>query len=66
MARALALAVIAGLGLLVTLLWGWSGLAVYLFFGVVLGGGVFALGSFGDWIQRTSRGRFDDDERRRR
>jgi hypothetical protein len=66
MARALALAAIVGLGVLVAVLWGGSGLAIYLFFVVVLGGAVFALGSFGDWIQRTSRGRFDDDARRRR
>jgi hypothetical protein len=65
MARAFALAVIVGLGLLVAVLWGWAGLTVYLFFVVVLGGGAFALGAFGDWVQRTSRGRFDDDARKR-
>jgi hypothetical protein len=65
MLRRVALALVVGLGVLVAVLWGLNGLAVYLVFALILGGGVYSLGFFGDWIQRTSRGRFDDDARRR-
>jgi hypothetical protein len=66
MLRRVALAFVVGLGVLVAIFWGLNGLAVYLVFALILGGGVYALVFFGDWIQRTSRGRFDDDVRRRR
>ena len=66
MARAVALALIVGLGVLVALLWGLTGLVIYLVFALILLGGVYSLGFFGDWIQRTSRGRFDNEARRRR
>ena len=65
MARSIALAVVVGLGILVTVLWGLTGLAVYVVLALILLGGIYVLGFFGDWIQRTSRGRFDDDARRR-
>ncbi|MBA3245221.1 MAG: hypothetical protein H0T61_08615 [Actinobacteria bacterium] len=65
MAPAVALALIVGLGVLVALLWGLTGFVIYLVFALILLGGIYALGFFGDWIQRASRGRFDDDARRR-
>lgn len=65
MARSVALAIVAGLGILVALLWGLTGLAIYVVLALILLGGIYALGFFGDWIQRTSRGRFDDDRSRR-
>ena len=65
MARSIALAVVAGLGIVVAVLWGVTGLAVFVVLALILLGGIYVLGSFGDWIQRTSRGRFDDDARRR-
>ena len=65
MVRAIALAIIVGLGVLVAILWGLTGFVVYLVFALILLGGIYVLGFFGDWIQRTSRGRFDNDARRR-
>ena len=65
MARSIALAIVAGLGILVTVLWGLTGLAIFVVLALILLGGIYVLGYFGDWIQRTSRGRFDDDARRR-
>ena len=65
MARSIALAVVAGLGIVVAALWGLTGLAIFVVLALILLGGIYVLGYFGDWIQRTSRGRFDDDARRR-
>ena len=65
MARSVALAVVVGLGILIAVLWGLTGLLIYVVLSLILLGGIYALGFFGDWIQRTSRGRFDDDGRRR-
>ena len=65
MARAIALVLIVGLGILVAILWGVNGFLVYLVLALALLGGVYALGSFGGWVQRSSRGRFDDEARRR-
>ena len=65
MARSVALAVVVGLAILVAVLWGLTGLAIYVVLALILLGGIYVLGYFGDWIQRTSRGRFDDDARRR-
>ena len=65
MARSVALAVVVGLGILVAVLWGLTGLLIYVVLALILLGGIYVLGFFGDWIQRTSRGRFDDDRRRR-
>ena len=65
MARSLALALIVGLGVLVAIIWGLNGFLVYLVIAILFLGGTYALGSFGTWIQRSSRGRFDDDARRR-
>ena len=61
MARSVAIAIVAGLGILVTVLWGLTGLAIYVVLALILLGGTYVLGFFGDWIQRTSRARFDDD-----
>jgi hypothetical protein len=65
MARSVALAVVVGLGILVAVLWGLTGLAIYVLLALILLGGIYVLGFFGDWIQRTSRGRFDDERRGR-
>jgi hypothetical protein len=65
MARSVALAIVAGLGILVAVLWGLSALAIYVVLALLLLGGIYVLGYFGDWIRQTSRGRFDDDRRRR-
>ena len=65
MSRTIALALIVGLGVLVASLWGLTGFVVYVVFAVILWGAVHAIGFFGDWIERTSRGRFDDDAPRR-
>ena len=64
MARWVALAIVAGLGILISVLWGPTGLLIYVVLALILLGGIYVLGYFGDWIQRTSRGRFDDDRRR--
>ena len=65
MSRSLALALLVTLGVLVVIFWGLNGVVIYLVFAVFLLGVVYALGFFGDWIQRVSRGRFDDEARRR-
>jgi hypothetical protein len=65
MARPVALAIVAGLGIVVALLWGLTGLAIYAVLALLLLGGIYVLGYFGDWVRQTSRGRFDDDRRRR-
>jgi uncharacterized membrane protein len=65
MARSVALAVVVGLGILIAVLWDLTGLLIYVVLALILLGGIYALGFFGDWIQRASRGRFDDDRRRR-
>ena len=65
MSRSLALALLVTLGVLVVIFWGLNGVVIYLVFTVFLLGVVYALGFFGDWIQRVSRGRFDDEARRR-
>ena len=65
MARAIVVALFVGLGVVVSIAWGLSGLAVYLVLALIPLGGVFVLTRFGDWIQRISRGRFDDEARRR-
>ena len=65
MARSVALAVVVGLGIVVAVLWGPTGFLVYLVLSLLLLGGIHVLGFFGDWIQRTSRGRFEDGGRRR-
>jgi hypothetical protein len=65
MARRVALAVIVGVGVLVTLLGGWSWLLIYLVLVVLFTAVAYSLGSAGEWLQNTSRRRFDEDERRR-
>ena len=40
--------------------WGWSALAVYVFFVAVVGGLTFAAGVGGEWIRDVSSRRFDD------
>ena len=65
MARRLALAAIVGAGVLVTVLGGWSWLWIYLVLVVLFTAVAYSLGSAGEWLQNTSRRRFDDDERRR-
>ena len=59
------LAVLAVGGVLIAIFAGWGGLVVYLFFVLVAGGVALAASSGGDWLTRASRGRFDDDRRRR-
>ena len=65
MARRVALAVIVGVGVLVTVLGGWSWLLIYLVLVVLFTAGAYSLGSAGEWLQNTSRRRFDEDDRRR-
>ena len=65
MLRTLALAVLVALGVLVAILWGLNAIVIYLVFAFLLLGVIYTLGFFGDWIQRASRGRFNDDARRR-
>jgi polyferredoxin len=65
MLRTLALALLVALGVLVAILWGLNAIVIYLVFAFLLLGVVYTLGFFGEWIQRTSRGRFNDDARRR-
>lgn len=60
-----------GVGLLVLgalavgLAWGWSALAVYVFFAVIAGLVALATRVGGDWVRDASRGRFRDDDRGR-
>jgi len=65
MLRTLALSLLVALGVLVAILGGLNAIVIYLVFAFLLLGVVYTLGFFGDWIQRTSRGRFNDDARRR-
>ena len=65
MLRTFPLALLVALGVLVAILWGLNGAVIYLVFAFLLLGVVYTLGFFGDWIQRLSRGRFDDEARRR-
>lgn len=64
MARRIALGVVLALGLVVLLAWGLDGLLVYLVFAAVAAAVTYAAGSGGEWLERSSRGRFDDDRRR--
>jgi hypothetical protein len=50
-------------GVLVALFAGWSGLLVYAFFAAIAGGLAFAASIGGGWVERASRGRFDDRDR---
>ena len=65
MLRTFPLALLVALGVLVAILWGLNGFVIYLVFAFLLLGVVYTLAFFGDWIQRTSRGRFNDEARRR-
>ncbi len=65
MARRIALAIVAGLGLVVLLVWGLDGLLVYLVFAAVASAVAYATGAGGQWLERSSRARFDDDRRGR-
>ncbi len=66
MARRIALAVLVVLGLAVVVAWGLDGLFVFLVFAAVAAAVTYAAGSGGQWLERSSRGRFDDDHRRGR
>ena len=65
MLRTFPFALLVALGVLVAILWGLNGVVIYLVFAFLVLGVVYTLGFFGDWIQRTSRGRFNDEVRRR-
>ena len=65
MLRTFPFALLVALGVLVAILWGLNGVVIYLVFAFLVLGVVYTLGFFGDWIQRTSRGRFNDEARRR-
>ena len=60
MAAKISLAVIVGLGLAILLAWGVRAFVVFAFFAVIAGGVSFAAAGGGEWLARSSRGRFDD------
>jgi hypothetical protein len=59
-ARRIVLGVLVVAGVVICLAWGWSALAVYVFFVAVSGGLTFAAGLGGEWIRDVSSRRFDD------
>jgi hypothetical protein len=62
-ARILVIGALVAGGVLIAIFAGWGGLLVYLFFVAVAGAAAYAAGVGGDWLQRSSRGRFDDRDR---
>ncbi len=65
MARRIAIAVLVLGGVLVVAFTGFDGLLVFVVLVAVAWAFTAALGSAGEWLQRSSRRRFDDDARRR-
>ena len=60
MARAIVLGALVLGGVLVVVFAGWDGLIVYGFFAAIAAAIAFAAGVGGGWVERASRGRFDD------
>jgi hypothetical protein len=60
MAARISLAIVAGLGLAILLAWGFRAFVVFAFFAVIAAGVSFAAAGGGEWLERSSRGRFDD------
>ncbi len=48
---------------LVAVVGGWGGLAVYAFFVLLVGGLAWGIGTGGGWLENASRSRFDRDDR---
>ena len=63
MARWIVLAALVLGAVLVGIFAGWDGLVVYLFFAAIAGVIALAASVGGGWIERSSRGRFDDRDR---
>ena len=65
MAGRVALAVLVLGAIVVSIFAGWGGLVVYLFLAAIAGGVAWGVTTGGEWLQRSSRGRFRDDDRDR-
>ncbi len=62
MLRRAAAAVLVLGGVLIAVFAGWGGLVVYLFLAGVAGGIAWAASAGGEWLERSSRGRFRDHD----
>jgi hypothetical protein len=63
--RLVVLALLVGLGLTIATAWGGEALAVYAFFAVLAVVLVYGAAAGGELVQRVSRSRFEDRDRRR-
>lgn len=59
-ARTVVVGIVAVLGVVVGVLWGWSALAIYAFLAAIAAAIGYAAGLGGEWVRDVSSRRFDD------